>query len=146
MKNTMIAIFTLFISFSTYSCKGEKGDTGPTGPSGQSGSNGNANVTTTTFQLSSSQWTILSSGGPSASTYGYFKYISQLTQHLADSGLVNVDIQTPTGWTSMPLTVPISAGFTSYTYSYKKDTVSIFKSSAADTTSRFFKITIADKN
>ena len=124
-----------------FGCKAEKGDTGLTGPSG---SPGNANISNATFQVSSSQWINIGTQGGTQPNYRYSKYIPQLTKHISDSGLVVTYIQTSQGWISLPTTLWLgSLSYIDYGYYYKTDTLNISRV-GTDTTTRVFRVVLAD--
>lgn len=131
MKN--LFTFLLLLSFSAFfSCKGEQGDMGlpgqdgidgtdgQDGQDGKDGQDGNANVISINSMISSTAWVQIA---PDKYTLEFF--VPQITQDIADNGLVMVYFKTSyigldgTTWTALPITIARSNYTESFVFGVK---------------------------
>jgi len=117
---------------------GLNGSTGPAGPAGANGTNGTANIKTSIYAVSASDWTTITAG----STYevGFSdSYISD-----ADSDAVEVSLSTSaTGpWIALPLTNIITSG-DQMIFQYENGQADVYYLyTSAPTTELYYKVTV----
>jgi len=110
MKKNFILITTaLILLFNLTSCvkegpQGPPGKDGINGLNGQDGQDGNANVKTTVFQVTPSDWT------QTSSDIYYLKYLSIITNDIVDNGAVLVYWKSTNSnsYQALPMTWPSS--------------------------------------